>query len=128
MTQDETVSQQRQFGPMPPVGPAAASNISEDRIVARILAALGGQVKDAEVALPQAPTLSAEDERLVAALASVHPSGKQVGIIVRDELTARLFFVVYAYTPASSSSRVTACALVYDNGQRSHVFGGFYNG
>lgn len=129
MTQDENASN-RQFGPMTPPQPAAASPaISEDRIVARILAALGQNPQSAAGSQSAAapPPLTEEDQRLIAALAGVHASGKQVVILLRDELVARLFFVIYAYTPASGT-RQTACALVYDDGQRSHVFGGFYNG
>lgn len=123
MTQDENAS--RQFGPMAPAQPAAASpNISEDRIVARILAALGQAPQAA--AAPQsaaAPPLTEEDQRLIAALAGVHPSGKQVSILFRDELVAKLFFVLYAFTPAAGT-RQTACSLIYDDGQKVHVFGG----
>ena len=115
----------RVSGPMTPQTPQTSqANISEDRIVARILAALG-QAPAAQV--QQAPaaqvTLSPEDQRLVSALAAIHPSGRDVAVIVRDELCPKLFFVRYAYTPASGT-RQEIKSLVYDNGEIAYVFGG----
>lgn len=115
----------RTFGPMTPQAPQTPqANISEDRIVARILAALQqGQAPQATPAVAAPVSLSPEDQRLVSALASVHPSGKNVIILSRDQLGTNLFFVEYAFTNASGA-RQNISALVYDNGEKTKVFGG----
>ena len=59
-----------------------------------------------------------EDARLITALASVHPSGKDA-----TKVGPHLYFVEYSYTPAGGAKQETI-ALVYDNGQKTHVFGG----
>lgn len=121
MTQDENAVS-RQFGPMVPPQPATSPNISEDRIVARILAALGQSPQAAAPQSAAAAPLSPEDQRIVNALASVHPSGRDIVVISR-EVCPSLWFVQYSYTPAAGR-RGDAVALVFDDGQVTHIFGG----
>jgi hypothetical protein len=113
MGANDPAGPERAFGPM-------REAASEDRIIARILAALG-QPQAAPTAQPVA-SMSVEDQRLVAALSSVHPAGRDVIISFREELASHLFFVEYSYQ-AAAGSRVTVCSLVFDNGERTHVWG-----
>lgn len=97
----------------------------EDRIVARLAEAFERGQPGQQVArvAPAFADRSEEDQRLVTALSGVHPSGRDVVIVFRDSVGTNLFFVEYSYAPATGASRAVF-ALVYDNGDRTHVFGG----
>ena len=117
----------RVYGPVAPTTPTATAPVVppdttlEDRIVARLAAMLGQSMP---INVSPAPTdLPPEDQRLISALAGVHPAGRDVRILSRDQVATNLFFVEYTFAPATGTL-TTVQSLVYDNGERTHVFGG----
>jgi hypothetical protein len=107
-----------------PTSQPTTGNMQEDRLIARILAALGQPQQTAANTTGQsAVPLSPEDQRLVNALAGVHSSGRNVTVVSREGVGTNLFFIEYTYSPATGTTQ-TVQALVYDNGTKTHVFGG----
>lgn len=132
---EETTVPQRAFGPIqtpkapqgsPTPTPVPASGLTEERIIALIRAAMQGQGGNSGAPAPAVSPIedqSPEDQRLITAAATIHPSGRDVRVTDRTEIANSLFFVKYSYTPATGTPQ-KAVALVFDDGENTHVFGG----
>lgn len=119
---DEQQAQSYRFGPMGQ--PAQPGGLSDQELMR--LAAMIAQISNQQPA-PAVPgtaveSLSEEDQRLVNALSGVHPNGRGARILYREEIANHLFFVEYSYVAAGASAVTVVQALVYDDGQRTHVW------